>query len=126
MTGISDPRRRPKPPLRGEGMRNPTNLPPPEGVGACKGGLEGDQKTIGPTQDKTEGEGCAQERGGAQPFQTDPKLQLSENQQRALSFEKTRRQCRPTYRMALNLIMASRAILWLMLGVARGSIPHQN
>ena len=83
-------------------MCNPTNQPSPEGVDACKGGGGGDQKTIGPAQAKTEEEGHAHEKGGVQPFQTDPKLQLSDNQPRALSFEKTRRQCRPTYRMALK------------------------
>ncbi|MCP3665528.1 MAG: hypothetical protein GY696_24030 [Gammaproteobacteria bacterium] len=84
------------------------------------GGGEDDQGTIGPTKGRSEGEESAQGRGGAQPFQTDPELQLSENQQRASSLEITRRQCRPTYRMTLNLIMASGSLLWLMLGVASG------
>ncbi|MCP3667274.1 MAG: hypothetical protein GY696_33070 [Gammaproteobacteria bacterium] len=116
MTKASDLSRRPKPIPRGEVMRNLTNQPPLEGVVACKVGGEEGQETIGPIQGRTEEEESAQGRGGAQPFQTDPELQLSEKLQRAQSLEITRRQWRPKYRMALNFIMASGAVLWLMLG----------
>ncbi|MCP3662608.1 MAG: hypothetical protein GY696_08965 [Gammaproteobacteria bacterium] len=120
LTKNFDRGKRPKSPLSGEGTRNPTSQPP-EGVAACKGGGASDQETIGPAPSKTKGERCARKEG--QPVETDLNLQLSDNQQKASIFART--QCRPTLRMALNLIMASGVILGLMLGGAsRYSIDY--
>ncbi|MCP3668632.1 MAG: hypothetical protein GY696_40145 [Gammaproteobacteria bacterium] len=63
---------------RGEGTC-PTP-PLPEGVDTYKGGGEGVQKDLKPTQAKTKGEGEMRKEEGWQPVQDDPKPQSSDNQ----------------------------------------------